>query len=336
MLHWDPKTPQTGCEIMADHVFFPTKTHRMIYPRLENHIREFNPDILFMNAEPENTQTWQAAKLCERYPDIKLVFTSWRNIDYRKIGFPYKLAFLNTMAERTVLAKAAHGIVYNNEASRIFSSIGFPHTTVIPPPVDEALFTPDKPRLIPLLSNEKFVIGYIGRLIPEKGVDTLLKAASGLSIPYELRIVGSGPALDSLQAEAHTLGINSNVRWISGIAHLEIPEALRKMDVVVLPSRTGKHWKEQFGRILIEAMACGVPVIGSDSGEIPSVIGDAGLIFPEGDVATLQTHLSDLAGNSMTRNTLRERGFARVHSEYSLDMAVKRHFSVFEALRSRR
>ena len=62
-----------------------------------------------------------------------------------------------------------------------------------------------------------------------------------------------------------------------------VPERLRTFSVLVQPSLTRRNWKEQFGRALMEAMACGVPVVGSASAEIPNVVGDAGLVVPEGD-----------------------------------------------------
>ena len=72
----------------------------------------------------------------------------------------------------------------------------------------------------------------------------------------------------------------------------EVPAVLRALDVLVLPSLTTPSWKEQFGRVLQEAMACAIPVVGSDSGEIPHVIGDAGLVTPEGDAAALRRRWS--------------------------------------------
>ena len=86
---------------------------------------------------------------------------------------------------------------------------------------------------------------------------------------------------------------------------------LKSMDVLVLPSRSMPYWKEQFGRVLVEAMACGVPVIGSDSGAIPAVIGDAGLVFPEGDDRALADRILQLATDSTLWSDLQERGLAR-------------------------
>ena len=91
-----------------------------------------------------------------------------------------------------------------------------------------------------------------------------------------------------------------------------MPAYLGQLDVLAVPSRTLPNWKEQFGRVLIEAMACEVAVVGSDSGEIPNVIGSAGLVFPEDDEAALRHHLLTLQKDEeMTRQlgrTGRQRG----------------------------
>ena len=86
---------------------------------------------------------------------------------------------------------------------------------------------------------------------------------------------------------------------------------------MVLPSRTTATWKEQFGRVLTEAMACGVPVVGSNSGAIPEVIADAGLIFPEGDAMSLAAQLQRLANEHTLAVELGRRGMARVVDNYS-------------------
>jgi quercetin dioxygenase-like cupin family protein len=91
-----------------------------------------------------------------------------------------------------------------------------------------------------------------------------------------------------------------------------VPSRLAQLDALVLPSLTRPNWKEQFGRVLVEAMACGVPVVGSDSGEIPRVIGQAGLSFPEGDAGALRASLAELMGSERRRAELGARGRIRV------------------------
>jgi len=101
------------------------------------------------------------------------------------------------------------------------------------------------------------------------------------------------------------------------IPSTQMPDFYAQLDCVVLPSRARPNWKEQFGRVLVEAMACGVPVIGSDSGEIPNVVGDAGLIFPEENVDALAARLRELMNEASLRESLAAKGRARVLERYT-------------------
>jgi glycosyltransferase involved in cell wall biosynthesis len=93
--------------------------------------------------------------------------------------------------------------------------------------------------------------------------------------------------------------------------HAEVPRYLGVMDLLVAPSQTMKNWREQFGRMIIEAFGSGVPVIGSDSGEIPHVIGDAGKVVPEADAAGWGRAIQELLESAAAREDLRKRGLAR-------------------------
>jgi len=104
------------------------------------------------------------------------------------------------------------------------------------------------------------------------------------------------------------------------------------LDALVLPSRTRPNWKEQFGRVLVEAMACGVPVIGSDSGEIPHVIGDAGLIFPEEQVEILRAHLARLLGDPGLRADLAQRGRERVLARFTQAQVASQTYQVYQTI----
>ena len=88
------------------------------------------------------------------------------------------------------------------------------------------------------------------------------------------------------------------VRVLTDVGHDDVPEHLNAMDLMCAPSQTTRRWREQFGRMLIEAMACGVPVVASRSGEIPHVVGDAGLLVDEADVALWTAAIDRLLGRS--------------------------------------
>ena len=112
----------------------------------------------------------------------------------------------------------------------------------------------------------------------------------------------------------------------------DMPHHLNGLDVLVLPSVSRPNWKEQFGRVLVEAMACGTPVVGSRSGEIPNVIGDAGLLFPEGDVAGLARQLARLQGNADLRQEMAERGRQRVLECFTQARIAAETYRVYEDL----
>ena len=100
-------------------------------------------------------------------------------------------------------------------------------------------------------------------------------------------------------------------------------------DALVLPSLSTPRWKEQFGRVLPEAMACGVPVVGSSSGNIPAMIGDAGIIVPEGDSRAIAAALRSLADDPDLYARLRAAGRKRVEEQLSIDVQVKKLKELF-------
>ncbi len=126
-------------------------------------------------------------------------------------------------------------------------------------------------------------LGYLGRLSQEKGIQTLLDAFEQIKkeIPSELVIAGNGPLKDKM----NTPGI----RFLGTIPHNKAHLFYHEIDLFILPSMTMPFWKEQFGRVIIEAVASGKPVIGSNSGAIPEVLSHIGLdtIFQEGNTQSL-------------------------------------------------
>ena len=123
---------------------------------------------------------------------------------------------------------------------------------------------------------------------------------------------------DELQRMAARLGVEARVEFRPAVPSVHMPRVYAGLDILVLPSRSRPNWKEQFGRVLIEAMACQVPVVGSTCGEIPNVIGDAGLVFQEGDARALQGQLHALLARPEWRADLAQRGRARVLARYTM------------------
>ena len=184
--------------------------------------------------------------------------------------------------------------------------------------VDPDLFRPQTHPAQRLRSPDSpFTIGFAGRLVEEKGLLVLAEALALLDGPWRLALYGDGPLRETLAARLKELGLSERVTFHPRVASAAMPEVLAGLDAVVLPSLTRPHWKEQFGRVLIEAMACGTPVVGSDSGEIPHVIGEGGLVVPEGATATLAAALARLRDEPGLAEALGRAGRARVLAHYT-------------------
>lgn len=174
---------------------------------------------------------------------------------------------------------------------------------------------PQWPSTGPPESGRPFTVGYAGRLVPEKGVLDLVQASKRMTVSARLLFVGDGPLRDELRRGG------PRVTVLTDVPHAEMWRGYAQMDLLVLPSHTTRAWSEQFGRVLTEALACGVPVVGSSSGEIPWVIEktQGGCVFPEGDVGALAAALDRLARNATERAQLARSGAAAVRQFFSVD-----------------
>ncbi|MBN1487242.1 MAG: glycosyltransferase family 4 protein, partial [Anaerolineae bacterium] len=276
--------------------------HLHFYPEFKKLLQEFKPDIVHIDEEPYNLATFQA-NYQARYAGARTLWFSWQNLDRR---YPPPFSWL----EGYNLKHTDYAIVGSQTAKQIWRAKGYTGPLAVIPQfgVDPDIFT-----LASSPSTRKLHIGYVGRLVEEKGVDLLLDALSGLSRKdWQLSILGSGPQEVALQNQAKVLGLGQNVSFRPSIPSMYMPDFYQDLDILVLPSRTRPNWMEQFGRVLVEAMACGVVVVGAESGEIPYVIGDAGVTFPEDDIGALRSVLEQLSVSSALRQTLSFKGRQRV------------------------
>jgi glycosyltransferase involved in cell wall biosynthesis len=311
-----------GYNLVVEPMALNGNFHLHFYPGLGRQIRRRQPDLVHIDEEPYNLATAHALWLARR-AGARTLFFSWQNL-LRRYPAPFQLL------ERYVLRRADYGIAGSQESAEVWRAKGYRGPMAVIPQfgVDPAVFRPGGARD----PGRGFIVGYVGRLVEEKGVDLLLKALAGLEGVWRAYIQGSGPAREMLQSQARDLGIAGRVTFDNWIPSAQMPGYYQQLDAVVVPSRTRPNWKEQFGRVLVEAMACGVPVIGSDSGEIPNVIGDAGLVFPEGDVASLRDQLSRLLRDLELRAELAQAGRERVMSHYTQAQVAAQTFDVYQAV----
>jgi glycosyltransferase involved in cell wall biosynthesis len=208
--------------------------------------------------------------------------------------------------ERRALRTASGMHVCNEAAGQIARQKGFTGPVeVLPLGVDIERFHPGPP---PNTEPGHLHIGYVGRLDAHKGVEVLLDAVAGIP-NWTLHVVGDGPTANEVRQRAAPLGDQVT---ISGFVESEaLPEVYRAFDVVVIPSLDTPSWTEQFCRVAVEAMASGVAIVASNSGALPEVVGDAGILVPQGDSPALRGALRDLASSPARRQTLGQAGRAR-------------------------
>lgn len=302
----------------------PNDPHRAVYRTLEFGLRQFRPDIIHAEEEPDSLAALHIAWARRlSAPRARLILNTWQNIDRARRPAVAWVA-------RQCLQAADAVLCANQEAQGILQRQHYQGYTEVLPAVgvDTETFRPcpDKPQ------SRSFVVGYAGRFVREKGLHMLLEAVSKTDPALELRLIGAGPEQAALQARRAALGLDQRAQFVPAMSPAELAAYLCRLDALVLPSLTMPVWKEQFGRVLTEAMACGVPVIGSSSGAIPEVIGEAGLIFPEGDATALAACLERLRAEPALRLELAQRGRARAQANYAQSVIATRTAAVYRRL----
>ncbi len=265
------------------------------------------PQVAFVEAEPYALATmqwsWTFTKL-----DIPFGVQCYENIDR---PLPASVRKLRT----SVLARAAFVAARSDSAGRLARSWGAQGEIVFAPPAVPGWARP------PQAGDRPFTVGFAGRLVQSKGLTDLLAAVRSLPEPVELLLIGDGELRPQLESQPIP---GSRVRVLNGLSHDEMAAGYAQIDVLVLPSRTTPTWKEQFGRVVVEALWCGVPVVGSDSGEIPWLIEltGGGLVFGEGDSLALAARLEELRLSPRLRTQLADTGRAAVERLFSVPAAT--------------
>jgi glycosyltransferase involved in cell wall biosynthesis len=285
-------------------------------------ITEARPDVLYVYHEPYATATLQVMLANAIGPGVPIGFYSSQNIEKR---YPPPFA----QAERFVFRTADFAVAVSNSVASVLRNKGYTGPLhVIPFGVDTEVFTPGSRRA--RTGDGPMAIGYAGRLVAEKGVDVILRAVADLPRnDVSLTIVGDGPERPALEQLARDLGIDG-VTWLGYLPHSDIPDFYRGLDVLVVPSRTTRRWKEQFGRVVIEAGACGTLVLTSDSGELPFVVeaAEAGETFREDDHQELAALLSKRVSAREVLGEEQDTAARTIAERFSVDVVVDQFIDV--------
>jgi glycosyltransferase involved in cell wall biosynthesis len=302
------------------------------YPQLPALLRSFKPDVIDLWEEPWGYVSAQACRLRNRLlPAAKIVSETEQNI-FKKLPFPFERFRSYT------LRQADYAVARNREAVDVIRAKGYTGPAeVVPNAVDTGLFKPlppaDRATARKSLGFTGFVAGYVGRLVPEKGLMDLLEALPHCPPAVQLMFLGTGPFEPDLRRRAAEFDpAGKRVLFFPGRPLAELPEVMNALDVFVLPSRTTARWKEQFGRVIIEAHACGTPVIGTTSGAIPDVIADAGLAVPENDPRALAQAITQLFHNPDQAREFGQRGLHNAHAFFTWRRVAERMATIYQTV----
>jgi glycosyltransferase involved in cell wall biosynthesis len=256
---------------------------------------------------------------------FKLVLTVWETIPF---GAAYR-RFRGRRQRRETIPRADLFLPATERARRMLLLEGAPEDrcAVSPPGVDTERFRVSEP-------PDAHLVLSVGRLVWEKGHQDLLRAVAWLRRDVrDVRalIVGSGPEEERLRAHARDLGVDDLVEVRANVPYDEMPEVFARASCSVLASLPTPFWEEQFGMVLAEAAASGLPLVAAASGAIPEVLQGRGRLFPPGDWEALARALAEVTADAPRR----EDHVALVET-YSIEAAAARYAAAYERVLSSR
>ena len=290
-------------------------------------------------AETYNGFSYQCARV-RRGTSKKMVLTVWENIPFQSLrsfrGLTGNGRVFHYIKENTDIFMAV-----TDRAKKALMIEGVPEEKVrtVPLGIDTSRFRPAGPGIRDRLGlNEKdFALLFVGRLAQEKGVYDLLYAMKLISMDPDMANVkaimaGTGPEKENIVRLARSLGIESRVKLAGNFSYDEIPRLYNSADAFILPSIPVHFWQEQFGMVLLEAMAAGLPVISTMSGSIPEVVGDAGILIQPNDPLSVYEAVRRLASEGETRRLLGGMARARAVKKYNVGVVSRAIDAVYHEL----
>jgi glycosyltransferase involved in cell wall biosynthesis len=296
-------------------------------------LREFQPDVLHIEEEPQALITLETIALQRAIaPHAAVTLFSWDNL-LRRRRFP--LHTLKRRLRRYSLRRVAAVICGNRRAAELLLGEGYFRGPVEVLPQYGLGVEEHQPGIEPTLRaklglQDGIVVGYVGRLVPEKGLRILFDALDQLrSLPWKLLLVGAGPLENEIR-ENWMARFPGRIVLVPAVRYEQVPQYLRCSDIFVLPSYSTPSWMEQFGLTIAQAMLLGIPVIGSSSGAIPEVLGPGGIVFEERNTKELTRALKELLDSPDRRKELGMRGREFGLRNYTLESVAGRYHNLFE------
>lgn len=309
-------------------VYASRKSHTLVYGWSLRALLRQPWDLVHCWEEPYVASAAQVAAWTPAR--VPLVMATFQNIDKR---YPPPFRWF----ERYVLDRADGLVAFGHTAAEVAAVRGFPttRTRVIPPGVDTTQFAPNpqaRARVRAALgwTTDVPVVGFVGRFVPEKGLPLLMEVLGSLRQPWRALFVGRGPLEPAIRRWARSFG--DRVALAPSVGHDGVGDWLNAMDVLCAPSQTTTRWREQFGRMLIEAFAVGVPVVASDGGEIPHVVGEAGVLVAERDLVGWARAIGALLDDPKRRAALGQSGRDLAVTRYDWRVVARQHSAFFHTV----
>jgi glycosyltransferase involved in cell wall biosynthesis len=324
-------------EMMVDAVpddLFPVRTARTY---LSKHIQLFaydprpiiealaghRPHLIDLSHEPYSLASAELLTLFGWFaPKVPIVMQVNQNINHK---YPPPFSWFEQRAFRRV----AGAYACSETVVEVLRAKGFTKTApIVPFGVNTEEFRPRPADRRPS-AGRPLTIGFVGRMLPGKGLNVLAAALEQLETEkWQLLVVGDGSEREGFEQRLTAAGLSERATFTGAINFDQMPEYFHQMDMLVLPTETTKRIREQFGRVLVEAMASSIPVIGSTCGAIPEVIGDAGLVFPEGDAGALASALRQMLSDEGLRERVAQAGLVRV-KQYSWERVAEKTYDLY-------
>ncbi|MBB4066545.1 glycosyltransferase [Gellertiella hungarica] len=287
----------------------PFSWYLHVYRGLGRLIREVRPHVIHLWEEPWSLVALQALALKGK---AGFVLEVDQNI-LKRLPPPFEAI------RRHVLANTDHILSRSNDATMVVEARGYRGpVSMIGYGVDRGVFAP-APGGTETAGREGLVLGYVGRLVEEKGIQDALDAMARSPVPVTLKLMGEGPYEAALREKAAGLGLADRVHVQPWDKPEGVAAFIRSLDALILLTHTTPVVKEQFGRVIIEAQSAGVPVIGAQSGAIPDVIGEGGWIVPQRDPAALATLIGRLAADPAERKHRAALGEENVRQRFTYE-----------------
>lgn len=282
------------------------RTHQM--QGLETVVDAFAPTHIYCDSDPASMMVRQAKQVA---PNARLWSLTAENmpqslvLDLKKAVETRQPAGLASAAVKAWLRRSARRkvdrvLTLSRDGTALIEGMGLTATQV-PLGFDPRLFQPlPEPKRAAIraeLGLTQPTIAYFGRQTPEKGIHILIDALNRIrDRPWQFLIddfIGASGYTAQLQAQIDRIDLRDRVIFFES-KHEDMARYMNAADIVVLPSLSTPKWKEQYGRVIQEVMACGRTMIGSRSGAIPEVMGGQGHLFDEGDIDGLADLLAAL------------------------------------------